>query len=465
MDFILAHYMQLSIVVVAGVGFLLLAYAAPEQIIMKGLILFIPFQLIQSQFATLNTVFVYLVALAFLMRGKITRLPLSGVVAFIIIAYLLSFTQALKATRFDHILYLVTVFSNFLLFYLVYNFTLRINDWRYAWNIIITLNILVILYSILQLIVGFGNLSIFGIEELSLQKNNEGGSRLVGPFRAIAMTAEYFDIQIMIIGYALLNEKAKRRRLLLIIMLAMNSAILVGTGNRGGLVSLVAGGVAFLFLYRGQIGTLRALKIGVVFTLIFVAASVIMVKYSKFNVLYERVQDTEFEGAMPVFREGWEYMWPRVFEKPVFGHGPRLKLRNQEDRRIPGYIPMPFPHNAYMYIFFTLGAVGFLAYAIFLFRLVLRYYFADRIKSDDIYLNGLPRMGIIIIIISLVSEIRMEMFRYEVADFQQYMFMLLAMMLAFSDILRGKGLQSKRTAEMSLDKYRSDRTPSGSKFL
>jgi O-antigen ligase len=443
MNFILEHYLQLSLAIVAGMLVFLVAFTAPERTLMKGLILLIPFQLIQSQFASLNVVFVYMLAIAFLLKKQLRRFPLAIPIAIIIFAYLISYTQTLPATRLDHIIYLISVFSNFLMFYLVYNFVAGLDDWRYAWNILITLNVLVILYCMLQIGIGFGRLSFLGLAELTLQENIEEGRRLVGPFFSVAMTAEYFDIQILIIGYAFLNETGRKRKAFLFAILCINCALLVGTGNRGGLVSLMVGGLAFLFLFRTEIGAMRAVMVGVLFSFLFTAASVIMVKYSDFNVLYERVQETEFEGAMPVFREGWEWMWPRVFEKPIVGHGPRLKLRNEELRKIPGYIPMPYPHNAYMYIFYTLGAVGFLAYGIFVVRIALRYLRATRIASGDRYLDGTAKLGLIILLVSMVSEIRMEMFRYVTVDYQHYMFMLLAMILAFAD-LRGKHCKYSR---------------------
>ena len=119
MDWGTGHYFQLIIALFGGGMLFLVAYLAPVRIVMWVLLLLIPFQLIDSIYGSINMVFTYMVGAAFLLRGRIVRLPLLGAIIFIMFAYMLSFSLALPGTLRDHGLYIISFISNFLLFYIV----------------------------------------------------------------------------------------------------------------------------------------------------------------------------------------------------------------------------------------------------------------------------------------------------------------------------------------------------------
>jgi hypothetical protein len=55
----------------------------------------------------------------------------------------------------------------------------------------------------------------------------------------------------------------------------------------------------------------------------------------------------------------------------------------------------------------------------------------------------MPRLGLLILVIFLVSQMRIELMRFHLHDYQQYFSMILAVFLAFSDRVRLRALQAQ----------------------
>jgi O-antigen ligase len=325
---------------------------------------------------------------------------------------------------------------------MVYNFVLREKGWETIFKILAVTNALVLGYCALQVVFGAERVMFFGISEwgFSTTATTGGeeisGRRVTGPFAATALTAEYFTIQIMIWAYFLIHVKEKRPRILLSVLIALNIGFLVATGNRGGFVSLVIGSLGYLFLFRKQLGLRRMVTISTRGIMLFAAMSIVVVTYTDFNSLYERLASTQFgRGFIPDSRQGWFYIWEFVVEKPFLGHGPRLAIL--------GYQQITYPHNLFMYLFYTLGGVGLVAYAYFFVKIWRRYSRAKRYRVADKMLSGMPRLGLLILVIFLASQMRIELMRFVLHDYQQYFFMILAVFLAFSDMVRIRSLRSQ----------------------
>ncbi len=441
MDYSSGQLLQLYIALGLGMGFFLAAFAVSEKTMMWILLLFIPFQAISTRYGTINEFMVLAVAAAFYLRGRLTQLPLGAAIGFIMLAYALSFTQAPPGTGTDQMLYVLAIIANFALFWMVYNFVLREGRWQTIFKILAAINALVLGYCAIQ--VGFGaqQFRLFGIVELTFNPNFGGGEqysaqRVTGPFGATALAAEYFAIQIMIWAYFLIHAKEKRPRLLASVLIALNCAFMVATGNRGGIVTLAIGGLGYMFLFSKDLGLRRLVTLSVSGALLFAAMSVVVIDYTEFDSLYERLSDTEFEyGFIPDTRTGWVSLWGYIVEKPVFGHGPRMG--------VAGRASIGYPHNLFMYLFFTLGTVGTAAYAYFFVTLWRRYSRARRYRINDKMLSGMPRLGLLILVIFLVSQMRIELMRFNLHDYQQYFSMILAVFLAFSDRVRLRALQAQ----------------------
>ena len=215
-------------------------------------------------------------------------------------------------------------------------------------------------------------------------------------------------------------------------MFALNCAFLITTGNRGGIVTLVFGLIIFMYLFRKELGNQAIVRYVFGGVLLFSVMAVVVVQYTEFNVLFDRIENTEMDGVVPDSRSGWEFMLPKVLEEPILGHGPRLRLHADTYDNHRNIYPMPYPHSAYMYLMYSIGGVGLFAYFLFFLSVWMHFIRASKTATDDKFLGGLPKLSIIILLMIAISQIRMEMFRFITNDDQQFVLMLLAALLALT---------------------------------
>jgi len=435
MDWQTGQYIQLIIALSAGVILFVATYAVSMRIVVWTLLLMIPFQIIDGAYGSSNLVFTYMVGVSFILRGRFVHLPLLGIVIFIMFSYLLSFSQAPRGTSMDHILYLIMIISDFIIFYITYNYVRTSGNYRDMWNILAILNLLVLIYCVVLVIVGSSGVQIFGITELDIGSRREEQGYFSGPFRSVGNFADYMAVQTLISIYALMRFSTFRMRSFWFLLLAGNMAFMVAAGSRGGVVALVIGLMVFLFLFRKELGMRKMLTWLATGSLVFAIAAYVITQFTAYNVLFEKFEGTEFDRGVPDTRQGWFEIWDQVVEKPVFGHGPRLRLRNEQNRRIPGYTSIPYPHNAYMYLVATVGLVGLSAYLWFFSALARQYRRGGGSRAEDPLLRGLPLLGLAILILFAASQMHIEMFRFTYHDYQQYMFMLFGAFLAFSHLV------------------------------
>ena len=430
MELTSAQYYQLVagliLVIIAFVG----AYAGPERVVVFVLILLLPFQPITSKYGTVNTGLALLVFMAFLLNGRLRRFPLLFLVCAVMLAYLLSFTQVPRATYPDHIYYLVAICANFALFYIVYNNISRSGDIRGFFNILLWTNMFVGLYCFAQLIIGIEPKAMLGIGDLAL-RDNRWDARLAGPFAAVGITAEYLVIMTLLLLHMYLHEAGKTKKRLIAGVAIANLAFLVATGNRGGFLVLLGGAFLYLVWFRKELGFGRLFASAAVGGVMLAIVSVVIVTYTDFNVLYGRLLSTEVKEGMPDTRVRiWPEAWERIQEKPVLGHGPRFRLIAEDSGLIPWYQIMPYPHSAYLFVLTTIGVVGLVAWFAFLYVLFLRFLRARKNQHPDPFIASLPKLSILILVVLLVDQLKVSMFRFNLSDYQQIVFVLIGGLLA-----------------------------------
>jgi O-antigen ligase len=431
MDLTTGQYTQLIAGLLFAIVAFVWAYSGSERAVIIFLILLLPFQPITSRYGTVNTGFALLVFTAFLLKGRIRRFPLLFPLWAVLLAYLVSFTQVPRATYPDHVYYLVAMFANFALFYIVFNFVSRSGDVRGFFNILLGMNILVDLYCFAQLIIGFGpGAEHVGMGDLSLQENR-WDARLAGPFGAVGVTAEYLVIQILLLLHMYLHETGRAKKFLVAGVAIANLAFLVATGNRGGFLVLIGGGLLYLVWFRKELGTGRLLASAAFGGVMLAVMSVVIVTYTDFNVLYERLEGTELKGGVPDSRSRiWPMVWEGIKDAPVIGHGPRLRLIDEETRDIRGHVRMEYPHNVYLFLLYTVGVVGLLAWVAFFFVLFTRLRRARNNPHPDPFVARLPKLSILVLVVFLIDQVKIEMFRFELTDYQQIIFVLIGGLLA-----------------------------------
>ena len=444
MDLAPEHYLQLTIGLAVIVIMFVAAYAGPEKTIIQFMLLLMPFQPIDTRYGSLNTGLALLVMGAFLLNRRVTRLPLFPLVLLALLIYLVATIEAPRQTYKDHIFYLVSIAANVSLFYIIFNYVMRSSNVKSMLNMFIWTNVLVVIYTMVQLKAGFGTVSIMGVDELTMVANRED-RRLAGPFLAVGITAEYMVIQVFIILYRYFNEDSNKIKLLLLALLAANMGVLVGTGNRGGFLVLIAASLLFFFMFRRDFGTMRLIKLGSFGVLLFALVATTMLMLTDFNVLFERLSATEIsEKGVPDSRS---VIWPlaieRIQEAPFIGHGPRIRLTDELTRNIPGHEFMPYPHSLYLWVFYTTGILGFMVLSTAFLALLLTFLRSMRNRHVDLLIRGMPKLALVILFIITIDQIKVSMMRFNLSDYQQYVASLLGLLLGASYLARSPSDQQK----------------------
>jgi O-antigen ligase len=427
------HLIQLLIAMGCGLFLFILSYVGLQRLLFKALIIIIPFQFIDSVYGSLNMALTYVLGASMLLnqswikKGSDENWPLMIPFFILLCSFILSWTQAPGIFMTKNAFYLIMLGSNVVLFYMSYHFISEEEDIHAFFKLLFLCNALVICYCIVQLIVGFGEFRFLGIKEFTFQQNRLD-RRLVGPFNAVGITAEYLVIQCLLIGYYIMT--VNRYRMAGVILIFSNIAVLIGTGNRGGFISFIVGLILFNYVFRKSLG-LKKIAVGsFVIFILFISASVYMIKYTDFNVLYSRIAGTKMHGITPEDRGGWPLVIDKAMKKPTLGHGPRLVSKTDQD--IPAAWPKQeigfYPHNLYLYIFYTMGVLGLFAYGTLGF-VCFKSFLKSRRKvfNDKSFVSGLPSLAILVFAIVLLDQMKVEALRYYLLDYQHFLSALFGM--------------------------------------
>jgi len=462
MEFTFSYAIQLGLALGMGLVVFSLAYNLPARPVLGFLIVLIPFQLIDSRYGSLNVVLTYLISVAFLLKGRLKSFPAIGIVTALFVLYLLSTSQAVSATWFDHFLHIVSVGSGFLLFYLVYNSFMRDLDLRYGFKLLIIMNCLVIGYSAINLTVGFERFVPLGIREWAFTANVEGPQRLVGAFGAAGITAEFYMLQCVILGYAFIHAATRRQTLILASLIAANAFLIIASGSRGSFLVMLGASFLFLVAFRKELGAARIARYVAMGMAALFVAGVIVASLPQFASVFDRFVGTDFDSYVPDTRQqSFAIAVERIPDALVLGHGPRLRLIDEARRVIPGYESMPaFPHNLYLHLLYTLGIPGLILYLAFFWRLGNQMWTARTLNIGDPFRNGMPRLGLVVLVAFLVDQFKIEFLRTQNTDIQHYLFTVWAFALAASDRLRleARGRLGKRQAPNRVIQSKVDKT-------
>lgn len=432
----LSHYVQLIAGIALAVTAFVAAYAAPARMVMALLLVIAPFEVINSQFGTSSTGLVYLVALALWLRNGINRFPLLWPVLGILLAYAISLAMA-NVRALDHVLYIVRILPGFLLFYIAYNYVRESRGAVGFINILLVINVLVLVVCTLQLVGGAQQVVLFGINEFALMENRTAQGRLSGPFGA-EFTSEYLALASLLLAYLLMNKGLGRRWPVWLRwgLLAGNLGFMVATGSRGGILVLLVGLVWGAFLFRRELGAGRTLGFLLGAALVASVMSALIVQFTDYNVLFERLGGTEIKGGIIDSRSvTWPVAWEAIKERPLLGYGPRLRLHEDLVYPIPGHKPIPYPHSLPLFLLYTLGVVGLIAYTIFFALLLGRFYRGSRARPPN-ESSGLAKLGFILLVLFLLDEIKIEFLRFIQSDYQAIIFSLFGGLLAMADKAR-----------------------------
>ncbi|WP_027182961.1 O-antigen ligase family protein [Desulfovibrio inopinatus] len=440
---------QLLIAMGGGLFLFVLAQMGFDRFLYQFLIVMIPFQIIDSRYGSLNVAIAYTVALSCFLKRRKKLLPrpelkpIYLVIVFVIMAYAISFIANPRPFTMLKLTYLIGIGSNLAMAYLVFIFTQTEEDLHLFYRLIILCNVFVVAYCVLQIIAGFTRIVPFGIQEFAFSHNRtnlgmgEEERRLMGPFSGPGVMAEYLVVMIYMLLYYRVTTKHYPR--LIPVLIFLNLCILIGTGNRGGIFVLIGGFVLFVWAFRQYLPLKRVVFIGGIGLAFVTVASVVMLTFTQFNVLYDRLAKTEMHGAVPDTRACWPQYIDEGFNLgPLVGTGIRLVLPgdlidSEGKKQLPprGALIRGYPHSLYIYLFYTLGLLGLCVYAL-LYGTIFLVFFnaARRTYSPDHFLSGVHKLGMIMLVIIAVDQFKIEMLRHNYVDFQHFVVVVLCFFLS-----------------------------------
>lgn len=462
MDFSNAQYAQLIIGLGFAVVFFVICYGMPKVPIAQFLIIIAPFQVLDTKYGSINTALVVIFGLSIFLNNRISKRStkpyhyvLFGI-AVVLFAYALCFVYNRQPMFILKAAYVFNVSASFVFFYSIYHVTNTAAELDRLTRALVVSNILVVGYCLILLAVGFGEFVPFGIEEFAFHTNRED-NRLLGPFTSPETMSDYFVLLNILLGFLIMRKKLSRRYLLLIFL---NLSCLMGTGSRGGAVGMVLATVLLAFVFRKELNFAALLKYLPLLVLIAVAASFVMIRFTDFNVMFERLAGTEFEGVTPDSRGAWpEFIENITGDEWIFGHGVRIPLAGDfveapslEKQMEPGQV-FAYPHSLPLYLLYSMGLIGFAAYGVFFSLLMYAIRIGRKLCAGNDYLVDYNRMAFVFMGAFLFSQLRIEYLRHLFFDYQQILFAFFALAIATSKVakneIRGRGCERRTGSEPS----------------
>jgi O-antigen ligase/polysaccharide polymerase Wzy-like membrane protein len=423
-----------------------IAVGARRTISIGTLLVMIPFQILDNQYASSSVLIAY-VLVAALQLGDGLKLRMLAALGAIMLAYCASLALADKAILIYHVLFMFQFFSCLVVFILAYNFALSVENEHTAMDVLLAINVLAIGYCGLQLSVGPGERFVpFGIEQFMFNLNRDPDDpRLVGPFGNPGSTAGYFALMTLVCAFEIMFS-AGRRRFLAWVLTGFNILGLVATGNRAGFLVLLAMSPLLLFAYRRELGVRRIMQLAAGGFAVMVVAATLAVTYTDFDRMFMRMETvTETEGGIPTTRaEGWPIAIEKIKRHPWFGEGPHYwtaedaeKIGQSQAQFVPGgALDTAFdhyPHSLYLYLLRTVGIFGLLAVVGFFVRTWLILLGATRREPMTGYQLAFTKLGLFLIPAFLISQITLEFHRLETMDYAQFIFALMGLLVGISD--------------------------------
>jgi O-antigen ligase len=426
---------QLIVVGLLATILFFIAYSLPQKIAAAGLVLLIPFQPVETRVGTANVILAFILFLAFFLREKNIRLPLLPHILIVLFVFLISMGLAPPGIWKGHGLYMIYLISAFLVFWLSYDLSRRVSSFDRVVQVFLAMNVLVVIYCLIQLIAGPDyKVRVFGMDEFAFN-HLRSDRRLTGPFGSAGILAEYFVIMVYLTLHQMMVTDRRSYRWLLVVLMIFNLFLLVATGNRGGFLTLIGAGILYLWMSRHLLGPVRTLAVAVTGILLFSLSAAITINYTEFDRLFERLSETQIEEGVPDTRTVvWPMAWKEIVKRPIFGHGPRLRL----DGDVPGktnkgHVFIYYPHNLYLFLLFTVGAVGLIAVLTLLATPLYRCWRVAKRSAGDPIVLSFANTGIIVMVVFFVDQLKVEFLRFGLVDYWHFVFALMGVLIAFCD--------------------------------
>ncbi|MFZ7126471.1 MAG: O-antigen ligase family protein [Desulfobacterales bacterium] len=450
LDLSTLQYVQITAALLAAQLVFILGYIYPR--LMVGfLIVTLPFQVVDSQYGSINVALIYMTTLSAFVSRKISirqaplMFPVILALWLVTLVYIVALFNNPTPMLVHKVTYLIGFFSNVALLFLIYATINTESDIHHFLKLLLIVNILILGYCTIQFFAGFKGVVPFGIKEFAFIENrlHEGidERRLMGPFLGAGLLAEYFALMQFIHGYTLFTTG--RRKIVTILVMFGNFCAMVGTGNRGAPIALTIGCLICLYVFRKTLSFNKVFKISSFGIGLLLVASFLMINFTQFNVLYRRFVNTEIHGITPDTRGGWPEYIKKGMEAPLLGRGGvRMvlpsDLYSSSGQRRPG-IPlneaMAYPHSLYIYVFYTLGIFGLAVYSLLVITLYYFFFQVGKWQANNRFLHGLPKLATVLLTVFLIDQFKLEFLRHNYVDYQNIIFSIFGMFLAYPKVI------------------------------
>ena len=154
-----------------------------------------------------------------------------------------------------------------------------------------------------------------------------------------------------------------------------------------------------------------------------------------------RMAGTQIERGIPDTRQStWAYIWPRIMERPLVGHGPWFNIQG-----FAGGEKAHWPHNAFLYYAFTMGFIGMTTFIVLIWRLLKRTWVGRGLAIGETPLErGLTVVFHISALIFLIGQLRTDHQRPD--PFVYFMWITFAFGILAREIWEDRKRQPRATA-------------------
>jgi hypothetical protein len=263
------------------------------------------------------------------------------------------------------------------------------------------------------------------------------GMRVGGALKSQAMLADFSARTMPLMLLLVARTRNLFGKAMWSAVAALAVVALVATANRGAFLSMAIGGAYALYLFRKEISVARmAVLIGAV-ALLFSVSELVLTKYTPAVSLTQRVMGTRIKGIVPDTRKNtWLPALRKSLDHPFVGHGPHYNIGK-------GLTYQMWPHNGFIYFFYTVGIFGLLAFLAVVYH-VWRYSLNFRLPHvRGSPLADLARVLNASLIITFIQQMRTDHQRDNVYP---YMIWLLFGLVAATGIAL-EALSQKRASE------------------
>jgi hypothetical protein len=262
-----------------------------------------------------------------------------------------------------------------------------------------------------------------------------GGIRLGGAIGSHDILSDYCALCVWFMVLHFLRAKNPIEKLFWMIVSALTLIVILGTANRGAILSLAAAFVYSLYVFRRYMNLTRYVTLIAVVAVFFAGAQVLLEKYTIAASVTQRIMGTEFEGLTPDTRVGvWGPVFKSALEHPLIGHGPYYDTGK-------GLVRVFWPHNGYLFYFHTLGLFGLSAFLVIVYRLMRRSLRYAHPLAEGTYLGLATALLNVLLVQFLVAQMRTDHQRTTDSIYMYIAWMIFALIAASANMLR------KRQAE------------------